>query len=186
MVALREYRRTDSPNVDCCVLPRTRPVCASLEAVLKIVLLPLLVLFFGAARAARSGSLPCPPCSRWQSDSHGAARSASASRRRRAAARSAWPQALVERLPARTQARPCRACESGPAWRPPGPCSRKCPSRSFGLRAAHLYAQLQVEQPYALELMIFVCVVVLNTLLDSGIRKMTGATTSQAKSKTFG
>jgi len=50
----------------------------------------------------------------------------------------------------------------------------------LGLRAIQLYSQLLVDQLYALLLLIFLVVLLLNTVLDAGIQRLTGVSSRRA------
>lgn len=165
------------------------PILYSLGAVPKIVLLPLLVLFFGAGTGSKIGiaavSALFPVAVSTATALRGVPRHlVNAARLLGAHGPKLWLNVYLPALlgPVLSGLR----IGLGVATTGTLLAEMSIAQKGLGLRAAHLYAQLEVEQLYALLLLIFVCVVVLNTLLDSGIRKITGATTSRVKSNPFG
>lgn len=165
------------------------PILYSLGAVPKIVLLPLLVLFFGAGTGSKIGiaavSALFPVAVSTATALRGVPRHlVDAARLLGASGPKLWLNVYLPALlgPILSGLR----IGLGVATTGTLLAEMSIAQQGLGLRAAHLYAQLQIEQLYALLLLIFICVVVLNTLLDSGIRRLTGATTSRAKSNPFG
>lgn len=160
------------------------PILYALGAVPKIVLLPLLLLFLGAGTGSKIGiaavSALFPVAVSTATALRGVPRRLiDAARLLGARGPKLWLKVYVPALlgPVLTGLR----IGLGVAATGTLLAEMSVAQKGLGLRAAQLYAQLQVEQLYALLLLIFICVVLLNSMLDSGIRSLTGASTSRSK-----
>lgn len=170
------------------VYEAVQPILYALGAVPKIVLLPLLVLFFGAATGSKIGIAAVSAFFPVAVSTAAAvravpARLVDAARLLGARGPKLW---LNVHLPA-LLGPVLSGLRIGLGVAATGTllAEMSISQAGLGLRAAHLYAELQIAELYALLLLVFLSVLLLNTVLDSAIRRVTGATGSRGRSNPF-